>query len=50
MSFYAYLLRCSDKSYYVGHTDNLDARIQQHNSGAVPGYTSSRLPVTLLWS
>ncbi|HEU4499553.1 MAG TPA: GIY-YIG nuclease family protein, partial [Sphingomicrobium sp.] len=27
MSFYAYMLRCSDGSYYVGHTDDLEARI-----------------------
>jgi tRNA/rRNA methyltransferase len=50
MPFHTYLLRCSDRSYYVGHTDDLDARINQHRSGSVPGYTATRLPVELLWS
>ncbi|HEX8532575.1 MAG TPA: TrmH family RNA methyltransferase [Allosphingosinicella sp.] len=50
MDFYAYLLRCSDGSYYAGHTDDLDARIAQHQTGAVPGYTEKRRPVELVWS
>ena len=32
-----------------GHTDNLEARIAAHESGQVPGYTSTRLPVALVW-
>ena len=50
MSFYAYMLRCSDGSYYVGHTDDLDARIGAHQSGLLPGYTQTRRPVQLVWS
>jgi predicted GIY-YIG superfamily endonuclease len=49
MSFYAYMLRCSDGSYYVGHSDNLDARIGAHQSGLLPGYTQKRRPVQLVW-
>jgi len=49
MSFYAYMLRCSDGSYYVGHSDDLDARIGAHHSGLLPGYTQSRRPVELIW-
>ena len=48
MAFYTYLLRCSDGSYYVGHTDNIEYRIAQHQSGEIAGHTSKRLPVTLL--
>jgi predicted GIY-YIG superfamily endonuclease len=48
MAFHVYLLRCSDSSYYIGHTDNIEARLAQHQSGALPGYTSTRLPVTLM--
>ena len=40
MSFYAYMLRSRDGSYYVGHTDNLEARLSQHRDGLVPGYTA----------
>jgi predicted GIY-YIG superfamily endonuclease len=49
MSFYAYMLRCSDGSYYVGHTDDPDARIGAHRSGLLPGYTQKRHPVHLVW-
>jgi len=49
-SFYAYILRCSDGSYYVGHTDNLELRISQHNSGEFFCYTTAKLPVELVWS
>ena len=50
MSFYTYLLKCADGSYYAGHTENLDARLAEHNSGEFSGYTSSRRPVALVWS
>jgi predicted GIY-YIG superfamily endonuclease len=50
MAFHAYLLRCSDGSYYAGHTDNLEQRIAQHNSGQRRGYTALRRPVARLWS
>lgn len=50
MSFYTYLLQCADGSYYIGHTDNLETRVSQHQSGELPGYTHNRRPVRLLWS
>ncbi|WP_374137394.1 GIY-YIG nuclease family protein, partial [Sphingomonas sp.] len=50
MSFYAYMLRCADGSFYVGHTDNLEQRIAQHQHGEIVGYTQGRRPVELVWS
>jgi tRNA/rRNA methyltransferase len=50
LSFHAYMLRCADDSYYIGHTDNLEQRIGQHQLGAIEGYTQKRRPVTLIWS
>ena len=50
MAFFAYLLKCNDGSYYAGHTDDLERRIAQHQSGALGGYTARRLPVQLVWS
>ncbi len=50
MTFGVYILRCSDGSYYTGHTDNLGNRIGEHQSGLGNGYTSSRLPIELAWS
>lgn len=50
MTFHAYLLRCADGSYYVGHTDDLERRLAQHQAGEIPGYTHDRRPVELIWS
>ena len=50
MDFYAYLLLCNDGSYYAGHTDDIDTRMAQHQTGALGGYTAARRPVTLVWS
>ncbi len=46
--FFVYLLKCSDDSYYCGHTDNIEARLQQHDTSE-SGYTSTRKPVELVW-
>ena len=46
--FFVYLLKCSDGSYYGGHTDNIEARMQQHDA-AETGYTFTRKPVELVW-
>ena len=43
------MLRYADDSYYVGHTDELEARVAAHQSGLVPGYTKKRRPVQLVW-
>jgi putative endonuclease len=48
--FWVYIIKCSDGSYYTGHTDNLEIRISQHKAGECPGYTAKRLPVEFLWS
>jgi putative endonuclease len=48
---FLYILRCADGSYYIGTTrTNLELRIAQHNTGAFGGYTSTRYPVTLVFS
>jgi len=50
MSFWVYILQCSDNSYYTGHTDNLEERIAEHQAGEIAGYTSGRRPVKLVLS
>ena len=50
MSFWAYMLHCNAGRLYVGHTDNLEARIAQHESGTIRGFTRDYLPVKLVWS
>jgi putative endonuclease len=46
---FVYMLRCADGSFYVGSTRNLDARMDQHASGKGARYTSTRLPVELVF-
>ncbi|WP_414617100.1 GIY-YIG nuclease family protein [Zhongshania sp.] len=51
MSFWVYILKCSDNSYYTGHTDNLERRLNQHQMRHFPTcYTASRLPLELVFS
>lgn len=45
MPWFVYILRCSDSSYYVGHTENPQQRVTTRNAGRGPVYTSRRLPV-----
>ncbi len=45
--WYVYILLCADKSYYIGHADDLDARVQRHNQGRGSKWTARRLPVEL---
>jgi len=48
--YFVYILKCSDDSYYAGVTNNLEKRINEHQSGLIKGYTSSRLPIKLVFS
>lgn len=50
MSFWVYILRCADGSYYTGHTDDLAKRLAEHQTGQAAGYTATRRPVMLLFS
>ena len=50
MPFWLYILRCADGSFYTGHTDALEVRLAEHQSGKYPGYVSRRRPVTLVFS
>ena len=48
---FTYILECADKTLYVGSTNDLDRRLNQHNnlkSGA--HYTKIRRPVVLKYS
>jgi predicted GIY-YIG superfamily endonuclease len=50
MPFWTYMLHCSDRLFYVGHTDDLERRLGQHQHGAIPGFSKERLPVHLVWA
>lgn len=49
MSFWTSMLHCNAGRFYVGHTDDLERRIAQHETGHVPGFTRDYLCVTLVW-
>ena len=48
MAFVLYILRCADETLYIGHTDDLDERMRQHDAGKAGSYTALRRPLQLL--
>ncbi len=47
-NYFVYILECADGSYYVGVTNDLEIRVEQHQSGYDPKvYTFTRRPVVL---
>ncbi len=47
-NYSVYIIECSDKSYYIGVTNDLERRLWEHNTGFNIGcYTYSRRPVKL---
>jgi putative endonuclease len=49
MKGYMYILECIDNSFYVGSTNDLICRFQQHQNGEGSNYTKDRLPVKLIY-
>ncbi len=41
-----YILRCSDNRFYIGSTDSIERRLEEHELGMVRS-TQRKLPVTL---
>lgn len=46
---YTYIVACADGTLYTGYTNDLQKRINAHNSGHGAKYTRSRLPVRLVY-
>ena len=48
--FYVYILKCSDDSLYIGITNDIRRRLQEHNSDKnIFAYTFNRKPLELVW-
>ncbi|MBO0931505.1 GIY-YIG nuclease family protein [Fibrella aquatilis] len=48
--YYVYPLRCADRTYYTGVTNDPDRRLAEHLEGEdVNAYTYPRRPVELVW-
>lgn len=48
-SWFVYILKCADKTYYAGITTDIQKRIKTHNSGKGAKYTKMRIPVELAY-
>ena len=49
-TYYVYIVECSDASFYVGISSDVENRLFKHNIGIdKDSYTYSRRPVTLKW-
>ena len=46
---YTYMLKCSDGTLYTGWTNDLEKRVEAHNSGKGAKYTKARRPVELAY-
>jgi len=49
MKGYMYILECCNTLYYVGSTNNLKLRIQEHQEGRGANFTTKHLPVKLVY-
>ena len=48
--YYTYILKCSDQSYYVGVTNDVEKRLVEHQEGINSTcYTHSRRPLELVY-
>ncbi len=51
MLYYVYIVKCKDKSLYVGYTTNISKRVATHNTSKHGAkYTKARRPVVLVHS
>ncbi len=49
MQAFTYILKCADKSYYIGSTVNLEKRLWEHQNGCGSNFTKKNLPVELIY-
>jgi putative endonuclease len=47
-SHFVYLLRCADRTYYVGYTTDPPRRLAAHRAGRGARYTRGRRPLRLM--
>ena len=49
-SYFVYMVKCNDDSFYTGFTNNLERRLYEHNAEIDKyAYTYQRRPVALVW-
>ena len=50
MSYYVYILRCKDGSYYTGHAKDVEKRFEMHKKGRGAKYTRMHEPEKLVYT
>lgn len=49
-TYYVYLVKCTDNSFYTGVTNDIERRVLEHNNSKdKSAYTFKKRPVTLVW-
>jgi putative endonuclease len=49
MSYYVYILRCKDGTYYTGHAKDAEKRFEMHKKGRGARYTRIHEPEKLVY-
>jgi predicted GIY-YIG superfamily endonuclease len=49
VSYYVYILRCKDGSYYTGHAKDVEKRFEMHKKGRGARYTRMHEPEELVY-
>lgn len=51
MSYFVYILQCSDNSLYIGIAKDIEKRVKEHNTSSKGAkYTRSRRPVVVIYT
>lgn len=48
-TWYLYILRCKDNTFYTGITTDVEKRLEVHRSGKGAKYTRGRTPLELVY-
>ncbi len=49
-TYFVYIIKCSDNSYYTGFTNNIERRYSEHENGLNREcYTYNKRPLSLVW-
>lgn len=48
--YFVYIVRCKSGFYYTGYTNNLERRLNEHNSGRGSKYLRGKRPVQLVYA
>ncbi len=48
--YYVYILKCSDNSYYVGFTTDLQSRLKKHKNGYGSKHAKERIADQIVYS